>query len=165
MPNPDRIGEFSKFYYRIADTDLTQPDPAILALGDYVQLCLQSFDVEQSFEEHTFNDQCSADVETVAPGRKTVSLSFELYQLRHQLADIRPFYDAVDSRTLICMLALTSEIDDPETFGFVGNMIYTNSGVNSPQSGPINESYTLRPAARSQSQPPYRRIYGAGVPV
>ena len=162
--NPDKIGEFQAFYYLAnTDTDLTQSDTTILGLA-WKYLCIVSLDVTNTFAEHVFNDTCSPDIETVAPGRRQVSLAFELNKLRHSDADIQAWHTAVDSRQIMSVLALTATLDDADAYGWVGNVITTQADETNPQEGPMTESYTWRPAARSTSDPVIRRIYGSGIP-
>ncbi len=182
MPNPDKIGEFDVFYYQIqvplstgVDFGVAQETDPVLGLAynatggtpleqGWKELCLVNLDNTDSYEEIMFNDRCSPDIETVAPGRRSFSLSFELNQLRISDDEVYGWYTAVDGRQMFSVMALTSEATDTKTYGFVGNFIITSADQTQPQSGANTDSYTMRPAARAVSTTPIvRRIYGSDV--
>ena len=183
--NPDKIGEFDAFYYQIlpvGSDGVVFPDPPVdsgssdgVLLEAYedgwLDFCIMSLDITQTFEEHTFNDRCSPDMEEVAPGRKNFSLGFELNQVR--LADeaehnLRDWHAAVDSRQMFLVMGLTAAIIptlDTTTQGFVGHFIITQADETQPDAGPNTDSYTMRPAARF-NQPTgviLRRVYGSAL--
>ena len=121
--------------------------------------------IHQSRSRNTpFNDRCAPNFETVAPGRKAWSLSFELNQLRMTDGEVIVFEAAVDDREMFGFMALTSDPADTKTFGFVGNVVIIQSDENQPDAGPNVESYTMRPTVRRPAMLP-RRIYGSGIPA
>lgn len=161
--NPFKIGEFQKFYYQAGDFDTTQTEDLILADANWLELCIVNLDIGQTFTEHIFNDTCNADVETVAPGRRQITLSFDLNLLRIDIADIRAWQAAIAGRDIVGVLALTGDRTDPDEFGFVGNFVYTGADETRPVEGAIVDSYTLRPSAKSAFDPIYKEVYGANV--
>lgn len=163
MPNPDKIGEFSKFYYQLIDYDTTQDEATILADTNWIEFCIKNLDISKQFQEHTFNDRCNPDIESVAPGRAQVSLSFELNELRHNVADVRAFKAAVDDREQFAILALNDERTEVEAVGIVGNFVITQFDETQPEEGANTESYTAKPAARSAFSPLVKRVHGSGI--
>ena len=162
--NPDKLGEFSKFYYQITNYDLSDSDANILTVdASWNEFCIKNLSKTATKEMREVMDRCNPDLKTYSPGRGDKGLSFELNQFRWDLADLKAFHIAVENGDIIAVLALNDEKDQTDVWGWVGNWVIEESGGEEPEDGHNTESYTLKPAANSMVNPAVRWIYGSAI--
>ena len=165
MTNEDRLGEFCKFYWLDGVTDLDQPDATLLfGFEGWMELCVTNLAMPVTRSLKSLKDRCGYrtdghNYEVFVPGRREVSVEFELYQLRIPGNVLKQWHEASDMGKIISALILNDDRTDPSCFGWVGNFLVEDDGREEPQSGGITVSYVLRPAAEVPSYPPLRRIY------
>lgn len=162
--NPDKLGEKSKFYYQIIETfDLDQTDALILANASWNEFCIKNLSKTASRDMREIMDRCNPDLKTYSPGRGDKGLSYELNQFRWDLTELRAYNEAIEAGNIFAILALNDERAQTEAWGWVGNFVIEESSVEEPEDGLNTESYTLKPAARSVSNPAVRWIYGSAI--
>lgn len=166
--NPNKTGELSKFYYMIANTDFgtdNTTDAALLNLGTWKEFCIKNLDRSSTRDMREIMDRCNPTLKTYSPGRSDKSMSFELNQFRWPLEDLQPFHVAVEAASIFTILALNDEREQTEAWGWIGNFqIEENSGTE-PEDGLNTESFSLKPASLSVTNPAIRWIYGSDIPI
>lgn len=163
MSNPDHRGEFSKLYYQVGDYDVTQDDADILADSNWIELCVVDVNVAKSRATNATNDRCSATLVGYTGGKRDVSVSINLNELRHDVDTIRDWHEAMDGTSNIALLILNDERTETAAWGWVGNFISEQNDETQPQEGDNAESVTFKPAAKSAYLPLVKRIYGSGI--
>lgn len=165
--NPDKMGELSKFYWQIPagdqGLDLSQTDAALLSDANWGEFCIRNLSKSATKDMREIMDRCNPTLKTYSPGRGDKSLSFELNQFRWDLTDLKTYHAAIENGDVFSVLALNDDKDETEAWGWIGNYVIEEFGGEEPEDGLNTESYSLKPAARSLSNPAVRWIYGSGI--
>jgi hypothetical protein len=165
--NPDKLGELSKFYWQIPagnqGLDLSGSDSTLLADANWDVFCIKNLSRSATRDMREIMDRCNPTLKTYSPGRRDKGLSFELNQFRWDITDLKSFHVAIEEGQVFSVLALNDERGQTDTWGWIGNFVVEEFSGEEPEDGLNTESFSMKPAARSLTNPAVRWIYGSSV--
>ena len=160
--NPDRLGEYSKFYYIKGDTNIIDGDAAVLGQA-WNYLCVVDVSMTRARTLREVVDRCVGDDKEYTGGKRDTGVAVNINELRLTAAMIREWHEISDTSSIIAILILNSDITDPLAWGMAMNALVEQDDDNQPSEGNNVNSLSFKPAARSIYTPKVVRVYGSGV--